>query len=139
MRQWMVLTLLGLLSVTVFAKELPRQYSLDIEYTRHGKQLCRTQIVADVEEWYVVCGLDGAKNSIMDLRVSVEQIKDSAGQTMVAAKMTEIDPVTGILTLISNPRIAVLDHETSNISQSEIAPDGTELPTSSFSVTVRPR
>lgn len=115
-----------------------KRYKLDFEFERHGKSVCKSQMVADAGTWYVVCGLNTSQNPITQMRLHITTVAESPTQSQVRTVFEEIDPATGEIKIISNGMIAVLDGETSSMSQGEYDDQGRVIPVLSFEVTVHP-
>lgn len=126
------------LGLSFGATAAPSRYQMQFEFQRHGQSVCKSSIVADPGTWYVVCGLNARQNPLTQIRLHVTPIKESPKQNHVRSIYEEIDPATGEVLTVSNAMVAVLDGETSSVSQESYDEQGRPVPVLSFEVKVDP-
>ncbi|MBX3019747.1 MAG: hypothetical protein KF767_17810 [Bdellovibrionaceae bacterium] len=139
------IALLGLVGFNVAASgaaetapATAKSYQLDFEFQRHGQSVCKSQLIAQAGNWYVVCGLNASQNPITQIRLHTTPLTESPGQNHIRAVYEEIDAVTGEVKTISNAMVATLDGETSSISQGVYDENGEVVTVLSFEVKITP-
>ncbi|MGZ3695896.1 MAG: hypothetical protein ACXWQO_17525 [Bdellovibrionota bacterium] len=111
------LIITSLMLTPVFAMaESPKNVLVDLQYLRHGRQVCgEKKTVVDGEEYLFCEGSAEGNRHMLRFRAQIQK----RNQIMLSMKIEEIDP-SGKIKLLSNPQLGGTNGEESKIEMGEL-------------------